>query len=83
MPEPTRMFIDDWAVDLLTRNPVNHAATKHIDIRYHFIWECIEDGSVNLKLIRTNDMATDILTKALVVTKHKHFCQMLGMETMP
>ena len=82
-PELTRLHIDNRAVDLLTRNPVNHAATKHIDVRYHFIRECIANGSLDLKLIGTDDMAADILMKALAVTKHEHFCQMLGMETMP
>ena len=82
-PEPTRLHIDNHAADLLARNPVNHAATKHIDVRYHFIRECIADRSLDLKLIGTDDMAADILTKALAVTKHERFCQMLGMETMP
>ena len=83
MPRPTRLYIDNCATDLLARNPVNHAATKHINVRYHFIRECVADGSVDLRLIRTNDMATNVFTKALAVTKHKRFCQMLGMETMP
>ena len=83
MSEPTRLFIDNCATNLLAQNPVNHVAMKHIDIRYHFIQECIVDGSINLKLIGTNDMGADILTKVLAVTKHKHFCQMLRMETMP
>ena len=82
-PDPTEMFIDNHATDLLAQNPVNHAAMKHINIRYHFIQECITDRSITLKLIRTNDMAVDVLTKALAVTKHEHFCQMLRMETMP
>ena len=67
----------------LHRNPVNHAVMKHVDVRYHFIRECITDGNIDLKLIGTNDMAADILTKVLAVTKHKCFCQMLGMEMMP
>ena len=83
MLEPTKLFINNCTANLLTQNPVNHAAMKHIDIRYHFIWECIVDGSIDLKFIGTNNMGADILMKALAVTKHEHFCQMLGMETMP
>ena len=83
MSEPTMLHIDNRATDLLAQNLVNHAAMKHIDIRYHFIRECIADQSINLKLIGTNDMAADILTKVLAVNKHKHFCQMLGMEAVP
>ena len=57
--------------DLLARNPVNHSATKHIDIQYHFIRECIGDGLLDLRLIGTNDMAADVLTKSLAHIKHK------------
>lgn len=82
MSSPTQLFIDNCAADLLAWNLVNHAAMKHIDMRYHFIRDCIADGSVDLKLIGMNDMAADVLTKSLTVTKHKHFCQMLRMEMM-
>ncbi len=79
---PTVLHIDNCAADLLARNPVNHAVTKHIDIRYHYIRECIMDRSVVLKLIGTNDMAANVLTKLVVHTKHECFCLMLGMETL-
>ena len=79
----TRLYIDNRAADLLAHNPVNHAATKHVDVRYHFIRECIANGTIDLKLIGMNNMVADILTKALAVTKHEHFCQMLRMEMMP
>ena len=82
MSEPTVLYIDNHAVDLLVRNPVNHTTMKHIDVCYHFIRECIADKSIELNLIRTNDMAADLLTKSLACIKHKHFCCMLGMETM-
>ena len=63
--EPTILYIDNRAADLLARNPVNHTAMKHIDVHYHFIRECIADKSVELNLIGTNDMAADLLTKLL------------------
>jgi hypothetical protein len=77
---PTILHIDNRAADLLARNPVNHAATKHVDVRYHFIRECIADGTTSLKLIGTNDMAADVLTKSLAKVKHERFCLMMGME---
>ena len=79
---PTTLYIDNRATDLLARNPVNHAAMKHVDVRYHFICECIADGAVGLSLIGSNDMAADILTKSLKGVKHEHFCLMMGMETI-
>ena len=76
------LYIDNRAVDLLAHNLVNHAAMKHIDVWYHFIQDCIANRSINLKLIGTNNMAADLLTKSLVWVKHDHFCWMLGMEIM-
>src|SRR5258708_9228402 len=70
-------------ISCLHHNPVNHAATKHVNVRYHFIRECITDGTIDLKLIGMNDMAADILTKALAVPKHEPFFQILRMLMMP
>src|SRR5258708_15130032 len=64
--QSTPLHIDNRAADLLVQNLVNHAVTKHIDMQYHFIWECIRDGSINLRLIGTNDMAVDVLMNSLV-----------------
>ncbi len=82
MYQSTPLHIDNRAADLLARNPVNHTMMKHIDVHYHFIRECIRDGSIDLRLIGTNDMAVDLLTKSLAHIKHKCFCHMLGMETL-
>jgi len=45
---PTTLFIDNCSAQLLAKNPVNHNKTKHINVQHHFIWECIEDGSITL-----------------------------------
>ena len=82
IPDSTILYIDNRAADLLARNPVNHSVTKHIEVRYHYIWECIQDGTITLKLISTKDMAADVLTKSLDRIKHDRFCQMFGMEMM-
>ena len=82
MFHPMPLHIDNRAVDLLAQNPVNHAAMKHIDMQYHFIQECISNGSIDLRLIGTNDMVANLLTKSLAHIKHKRFCCMLGMETI-
>ena len=78
----TILHINNSTADLLARNPVNHAMMKHIDVRYHYIRECIANRSLKLKLISMNDMAADILTKSVVNMKHEHFCLMLRMEMM-
>ena len=42
-----------------------HTRTKHIDLCYHFIHECVADGKVLVKYIPSKDNISDIFTKAL------------------
>ncbi|GJT51618.1 zinc finger, CCHC-type containing protein [Tanacetum coccineum] len=46
-------------------NNVQHSRSKHIDIRYHFIKEQVENGVVELYFVRTEYQLADIFTKAL------------------
>ena len=61
----TTLFCDNQAALRLATADNYHARTKHIDTRYHFIRQTIEDGSINLIYCPTDDMTADILTKAL------------------
>nr|GEZ85051.1 ribonuclease H-like domain, reverse transcriptase, RNA-dependent DNA polymerase [Tanacetum cinerariifolium] len=49
----------------LVRNPVFHGRSMHIDIRYHFIRECVENGHINVEHVSGELQREDILTKAL------------------
>lgn len=47
-----------------------HDRSKHIDVRYHYIRECIEHGKIVVGYITTELQLGDILIKAL---GHVHF----------
>jgi transposase InsO family protein len=49
----------------LSKNPVMHGRSKHIDVRFHFLRDLTKDGSVQLVHCSTNDQVADIMTKAL------------------
>ncbi|GJR89496.1 retrovirus-related pol polyprotein from transposon TNT 1-94 [Tanacetum coccineum] len=53
--------------------------TKHIDIRYHWIRDAIEDGMFELNKVHTDDNASDMLTKAVAKEKLKVCCWIAGM----
>jgi hypothetical protein len=38
-----KLCIDNQSAIALCRNPVFYDRSKHIDVRYHFIWECIKE----------------------------------------
>jgi len=57
--------IDSESAIQLIKNPVFHDRSKQIDVRYHYIRECIEENRVKLKSVGTVEELADILTKAL------------------
>jgi hypothetical protein len=64
-PATVNLKIDSQSAIQLSKNPVFHDRSKHIDLRYHFIRDCIEENRVQLEFIGTKDQLADILTKAL------------------
>jgi 2-polyprenyl-6-methoxyphenol hydroxylase-like FAD-dependent oxidoreductase len=57
--------IDNQAAISLCKNPVHHERSKHIDTRFHYIRECVEEGMIKVQHVNTNDQLADILTKSL------------------
>nr|GEU93901.1 hypothetical protein [Tanacetum cinerariifolium] len=48
-------------------NPIQHSRTKHIAVRYHFIKEHVEKGTIELYFVKIDYQLADIFTKALPV----------------
>ncbi|MCH83694.1 gag-pol polyprotein [Trifolium medium] len=49
----------------ISKNPIQHSRTKHIDIHHHFIRELMEDNIVTLEHVAIEKQLEDIFTKAL------------------
>jgi hypothetical protein len=78
-PAMVRLFADNMSAIELSKNPVHHERSKHIDIRYHFIRECIEDDMVDVEHVCTNGQLADVLTKALGRVKFLEMRLKLGV----
>ncbi|MCO5586210.1 hypothetical protein L7F22_040149 [Adiantum nelumboides] len=63
----------------LAQNPVFHAKTKHIEVRYHFIREVLEDKRIQLVKILTDDNPADLFTKSLASQRFTHCRLLMGM----
>ena len=44
---------DNTSAINLTRNPIQHSHTKHIEIIYHFIRDYVQKGNVELEFVNT------------------------------
>jgi len=61
--DTTVIFCDNQSGIRLSKNPVFHNHSKHINIRYHFIQDMVQWGAIRLQHIKTNEQVADILTK--------------------
>ncbi|GJU27087.1 hypothetical protein Tco_1165708 [Tanacetum coccineum] len=76
------MYCDSKAAIAISCNPVKHSRTKHIDVRYHFIKEQIENGIIELFFVRTEYQLADLFTKALSEDRFKYLVRRLGMRCL-
>nr|GEV81748.1 copia protein [Tanacetum cinerariifolium] len=58
------LFDNKGAIDL-SKNPVLHSRTKHIEIRHHFLRDNVQKGNISIEKVAFEDNIVDILTKPL------------------
>nr|GEY83838.1 retrovirus-related Pol polyprotein from transposon TNT 1-94 [Tanacetum cinerariifolium] len=61
------IYYDLKSAIAISYNPVQHSRTKHIAVRYHFIKEHVEKGTIELYFVKKDYQLADIFTKALLV----------------
>ena len=75
--DATMIYEDNQGAIGLSRNPKHHPRTKHIDLKYPYIRETIERGSISLSYCPTADiMEADVMTKGLSKFSFEKFCAM-------
>uniref|UniRef100_H3HA08 Reverse transcriptase Ty1/copia-type domain-containing protein n=1 Tax=Phytophthora ramorum TaxID=164328 RepID=H3HA08_PHYRM len=78
--EAVKIYEDNQGSIALAKNPQFHKRTKHIDIRYHFVREKVEDGQVVLQYVSTTDMLADMMTKAITAVQFGVLRSKLGIQ---
>ena len=81
--EATRIMCDNQSCIKLSENPVFHDRLKHIDIRYHFFRDCVQQGAVQLSYTPIGEQVANILTKALGKSKFDYFGEKMSMVKNP
>ncbi|GJR48591.1 retrovirus-related pol polyprotein from transposon TNT 1-94 [Tanacetum coccineum] len=76
------LYCDNKSAIALCCNNVQHSRSKHIDVRYHFSKEQVENGMVELYFVRTEYQLVDIFTKALPRQIFEFLINKLGMKSM-
>jgi hypothetical protein len=73
------LYCDNLSAINISKNPIQHSRTKHIDIRHHFIRDLVEDNIVTLDHVSTEEQIADIFTKALDVKQFEKLRGKLGI----
>lgn len=64
------MYNDNQSAQKLSENAMYHKRSKHIDVRFHFIREAVENKLVKINYLSTEEMPADLFTKSLSTPLH-------------
>jgi len=70
-PLTTHLSVDNTGAIALVKEARFHACMKHIDMHYHFVCECVEDGTFEVTHVPTTEMLADRFMKPLTCDGHQ------------
>ena len=80
---PTPLLCDNNGALALSKDPQFHAHAKHINVKHHYIPECIENGDILVTRISSEDNVANILTKPLPAKTFLCLHSYLGLCNKP
>lgn len=72
-----KIYYDIQSTIYLSRDHLHNERTKHIDVRFHFICDIIEDGDIKLIKVDTKDNPANMLIKVVSNSKHKRCMKLI------
>jgi hypothetical protein len=81
-PGVPELKVDNQSAIALSKNPVHYDRSKHIDTRFHYIRECIDENRIVLGHVSTEEQLADILTKALGRVRFLELRELIGVVTI-
>jgi hypothetical protein len=71
--DPTPIFCDNQSAISMSKNPVFHGRSKHIELRHNYIRDMVQKKEIYLEYIKTTEQPADVLTKAVSFEKLEQF----------
>ena len=75
----TKISIDDISSINLTKNPIHHSRTKHIEVKHHFVRDHVAKGDIVLNYVESKSNLADIFTKPLPELEFSALRRQIGM----
>jgi len=80
--EKVPLYCDNTSAINLTKNPIQHSKTKHIEIRHHFIRDHIQKVDIEIMFVKTENQLADLFTKPLARDRFNKLRTELGVLDM-
>ena len=73
------IMCDNNSTIKLSKNPVMHGRSKHIDVRFHFLRDLTKEGKIALIHCGSKDQIADIMTKPLKIEEFIKLRKLMGV----
>ena len=77
--DATIIYCDNQSTIAMTKNPVYHNITRHIETRHHFIRELVAKGDIKMEYCSIDDQVADLFTKPLPLKKFVYLRELLDV----
>jgi len=77
------VFCDNTSAINLSKNPIQHSRSKHIEIKHHFIRDHVNKSEIELIFVDTENQLVDIFTKSLVEDRFNFIKEKLNIIQNP
>ena len=77
---PPALMVDNQPAIALAKNSVLHDRSKHIDVKFHFLRDCVGGGQIVIEFVKTGRQLADVLTKPLGRLRLTELKKMIGMK---
>jgi hypothetical protein len=78
--ESVKLMIDNVSAINLAKNPIAHGRSKHIELRFHYLREQVNNGNLTLEHCRSEDQVADLFTKVVTVKVFQRVRDQMGIE---
>ena len=76
---PSPLKADNQSSISVAKNPEHHGRMKHLDLRFYWLRQAVEQGDMDISYIPTQEMVADLLTKALSADKTAQLRSAMGV----
>ena len=76
---PPALMVDNQPTIALAKNPVLHDRSKHINVTFHFLRDCVDGGQIVIEFVETGRQLANVLIKPLGRLRFTELKKMIGM----